>query len=1301
MNSWKNTTQDLGLPLARQQQLVAKYNSDTLRSYWFEFANNITAEQLQQNLNSLMHSNQALSSFVAKPEGFDVLRQQVQTPRLHFLVKDQCELVGNDGETLAQKKAKMEQQAQLEHAQSQPHLLVWCWPHQSGLTVQLVASTLLIDHYSAYLLYQTLSGEMQLEETIQYPEYIEWLTELVADEDAQIGKNYWQNLAVSQLSEAELIEKAPDLKVQSTLPNVVSSAISPQLQARLNQLATQLQCDCANIVINVWTNILSRLTNQNELKLDYYHDSRLDYEEFSQAFGLFTQPLVVPFYELNNADLVGATQGFSQLFTEIKDYQEYLVTDPNLASTRSHAGFFWHKQNSLIEMQTAMPIASNPLLLEYHFVEQGEGKFSLFYNHQYYSHEVITRALAHFEQLLAVALEQPEIKFSQLDVLLNDERAGLFVCQNDKLALLDKQGDLHIDNNKTLVTLFREQAQQYPKQIAIQDGAFTLTYQELDALSDQYAASLQAHGASTDNIIALCLSRHYELLVCILAVMKSGAAYLPLDPEQPIARLQQIINDAKPVIVVSELNTLSTENKISLHDLKQHKHLLQSVEILPHHLCYVLYTSGSTGTPKGVMVEHQQISHYSQAITQQLALPKQSQYGLISTLVADLGNTMLFPAWLTASCVHLLGKNEASDGLALAEYYKNVNHSHQSLECLKIVPSHLEALLACGENILPSQVLVLGGEPIQPSLIERLQSLAVKCRIYNHYGPTETTVGVLIGKVNLAHGQSHLCTTIGDNEIHLLDEQLNPVISGQSADLYVSGKNVTRGYLNDVSKTAQAYIYQPKTDKKLYRTGDLAFAAANGAIRILGRSDQQIKIRGFRLDLSEIQALLLQQNGVAQATLQAFGEGENKQLLAFVTMHQGYQLNDSQVRDFLAQQLPNYMVPAHIYAINEFPLNANGKIDQAQLRVLAKAQQNQVIVAAKNAIEQAILAIWQSVLQQQNICVTADFFDIGGHSLAAIKVVAKIRKEMNVDLPTDLLFKHKSILAIAAYINAQHSIATDKTERLIALNDKADALDESTKPIMVLMHSLAGHFNYHKQFIHNLANEVPLFGLTPNRELINTGNHDDHAIITDDYIEQLLELKSRPLVLVGWSLGGKQMMLMAKRMLSLGFNIKAISVIDFDPTQQLDLADNTQQLISDFHDYLAAENIPLSAEQISLCTQDLNGDYQSAMTQLLNHPLLQQQMFDDVDTSILYQRFMLRWHSKHVLYQATMPKLDLPIWLWHGYGYQSSPQIWQQYSNQALWCRYIDADHYGILNTPTLAKTLLSNLDKTHNVVDA
>ncbi|MBD1581640.1 non-ribosomal peptide synthetase [Pseudoalteromonas sp. S16_S37] len=1298
MSAWQNTTQDLGLPLCRQQQLMATFSTNTVRSYWFEFTQVRSAKQLKQKLSDLMYAHQALACFVGKPEGFDILRQQVQTPRLEFVVREHHELLDSEDETSAQRSAMLEQQAQLAYKTSQPHLLVWCWPHQSGLTVQLVASALLFDHYSAYHLYQTLNSDAPLDDTIQYPEYIEWLTELVADEDAQIGKDYWQGLLLSQLSDAELVEKASTNEVAQAHSNVVSVSISEQLQGQLNQLAQKLHCDCAHIAVNVWASILSKLANQNELKLDYYHDSRLDYEEFSQAFGLFTQPLVVPFYELNNADLEGSVQGFSQLFAEIKDYQEYIVTEQTLANTQSHAGFYWHAQNSLTDMQTHAAIASNPLLLEYHSAQQGEGKFSLFYNNQQYSNAAMTRALAHFVQLLETALHQPDVKFNQLNALLTDEQDGLFVSQNNKLALIDKQGDLYIDDSKNLVSLFRQQAQQYPTHIAIQDGENTLTYHELDTLSDRYAATLQAHGATTDSIVALCLPRSHELLTCLLGVMKSGAAYLPLDPEQPTARLQQIINDANPIIVVSELAALNTVHTMSLNALKQQIHPLQPVNILPHHLAYVLYTSGSTGTPKGVMVEHQQISHYSQAITQQLALPQHGQYGLISTLVADLGNTMLFPAWLTASCVHLLGKNEASDGQALAQYYQKISYNKQPLTCLKIVPSHLEALLASSDNILPTEVLVLGGEPIQASLIKRLQSLNAKCRIYNHYGPTETTVGVLIGRVDLDSSQSNFCTTIGDNEVLLLDEQLRAVISGQSGHLYVAGKNVTRGYLNDENRTAQAYIELPGTNKRLYKTGDLALSDAKGTIRILGRSDQQIKIRGFRLDLSEIQTWLLQQSGVAQATLQAFGEGENKQLLAFVIMHKGQQINEPKMREALTQHLPNYMVPAHIYAINEFPLNANGKIDQVRLRALAEAQQNQVVVAAKNETEQTILMIWQDVLQQQNICVTADFFDIGGHSLAAIKVVARIRKEMHVELPTDLLFKHKSIVAIASYIDKQQ---TPKNERLIALNHKASTLDDNLAPVIVLMHAVAGHFNYHTQLIANLGNENPLFGLTPNNELVNTSAHEDHTTITDDYIEQLLVLKSQSLILVGWSLGGKQMMLMAKRMQSLGFNIQAVCVIDFDPTQQLKLIDNSAQLVNDFHDYLAAENITLTEEQIAQCTDGLSGDYQQAMTQLLNTPLLQTQFFEGVDTSALLQRFMLRWNSKHILYNTDMPKLDLPIWLWHGYSYQSNPEIWQQYSTVPLSCRYIDADHHGILNTPILAEELLSNIDKAHNVVEA
>ena len=1309
MNKWQNTELDLGYPLSRQQLLLATEDRSKLRSFWFELPLNQNVETIKQTLLSLMHSHQALTTYFAKPAGFDVIRQQVQSPRL--IVEEQQHSLETD--LTVKQKQEFELLAHRQFDLDMPHLLVWCWQTKHALILQLIAPALMLDHYSAYNVYtQLLKGNkciavtanQEEDETMQYPEYLTWINELQDDEDADNAKQFWQDLSLDGMGNVRLTEQN-----QMSQTSSVNSAINHEhvfidipkvIQNKLTELSVSLNCSSKDIVVNVWVVLLSKLSLNDEFKLDYFHDCRHDYEEFENALGCFTQPLPIPFYHIFNTDLAGACQGFAQLFEEIKENQEYIASLGEMANVYCNAGYVWRKQNKLSDMYCTSAVGDNELLLEYLEVEQGNGQFTLSYSSNRYQQQAMKRALEHFYNLLITMLDAPQNKVSTLNPLLSDEQSGSFIAQSAHLSLAANQ---HQDTN--IVDLFKQQAKAFPNNIAIKSSNDTITYQALDRLTDKYASAFQAMGAKPDTIIALCLPRTMECLVSLLSVLKSGAAYLPLDPEQPKARLQQIIDDANPIILITELTNLAANQCCSLGQLDDEKmyYSLTSQDIKPDHLAYVLYTSGSTGVPKGVQVEHQQIAHYIQAVIEQLALPKESHYGQISSLMADLGNTMLFPAWLTGSCIHLLDKSEANDGNELAKYI------HASpLDCLKIVPSHLEALLASGQDVLPSKILVLGGEKIQPSLIKLLNALSPNCKIFNHYGPTETTVGIMIGEVDLDTGSSTLSATIGGNQVLILDQNNKPVISGQCGELYVTGPNVTRGYLNDVERTNEVYLhimnpFLTNNTMRCYKTGDLALSHADGSVSILGRNDQQIKIRGFRLDLNEIQQLLLSHKDITQANLQTLGEGENKQLVAFVVLVKEAELDQKVMLNYLGQHLPNYMVPTHVFSVKQFPLNKNGKIDSHQLLALAEQQQQQVVVEPSNELECQLLAIWQDVLKLNKICITADFFAIGGHSLAAIKVVANARKLLAIELPTDLLFHYKSIADIAHYITIQHQMSglpPLDSPRLVCLNEKAKTNEiSSNEPCLILMHSHAGHFNYHRNLINNIGNDQALFGLTPNTELLFENEHPQIDFICDDYIEQLLPLKNQPLTLVGWSLGAKQMMLMVKRMQSLGFKVTSLALIDFDPAQQLMLDDSAQQLLSDFDDYLAIENLKLSSEQIAQLTTELNGSYEDAMDALLSHPDVNSLIGPNVDIKDLKQRFMMRWKIKHMLYNTAMPTIDLPVWLWYGTGHKSSPDIWQQFSSLPLQNWYLNADHYDILNQTELSEQLIQNISKTNALV--
>ena len=613
------------------------------------------------------------------------------------------------------------------------------------------------------------------------------------------------------------------------------------------------------------------------------------------------------------------------------------------------------------------------------------------------------------------------------------------------------------------------------------------------------------------------------------------------------------------------------------------------------------------------------------------------------------------------------------------------------------MPSHLEALLYSNDlSILPSQVLILGGEPIANTLMQQLKAMAPKCRIYNHYGPTETTVGVMFSEIDLAAGNTRLTTAIGDNQIYLLDANQQAIANGQCGELYVAGSNVTRGYLNDEKRSTEVYLDNPFGEGKMYKTGDLAVRHADVSIEIIGRSDSQIKIRGFRLDLKEIQTVLANHPQVSQANLQLEGQGETAKLLAFVVIIKGVikgavkeqTVDEKQLSNYLAERLPQYMCPSNIYQRHDLPLNANGKIDRKRLLDWARQQNQQPFVPATNVLQAQLICIWQNVLQHSKIGITDDFFELGGHSLAAIKVIAKIRQQLldqpYSQLPNDLLFHHTTVAKLANYLNEQ---VNTLPQRLISLA-KADS-----KHTMVLMHSLAGHFNYHKQLIANLSGHLDVFGITPNADLWLSNGPQQMNILVDDYVKQLLPLKQKTLLLAGWSLGAKMMVMLAKRMLALGFDITAVAVLDFDLTQQLRETDDAKQLINDFKVYLEGESITVPPEQLDQILQsNISGNYRQAMAQLLSHPAIKPLIGDEASNRALAQSFLMRWKIKQNLYKTDTPIIDIPLWVWRGNANPSPSDVWQLCSTQPIQSWYINADHYGILDQPALAEQLIENL---------
>jgi amino acid adenylation domain-containing protein/FkbM family methyltransferase len=433
---------------------------------------------------------------------------------------------------------------------------------------------------------------------------------------------------------------------------------------------------------------------------------------------------------------------------------------------------------------------------------------------------------------------------------------------------------------KLLHRLIEQQAARAPHATAVVFEDQRLTYAELERRANVLARRLIEMGARPDSLIALQVERSLGMVVAILGILKAGAAYLPIDAAYPHDRIAYLLEDAKPGLVLTQstLDGLDWDGAGNRVD----------AAVRPEHLAYVIYTSGSTGRPKGVCIEHRNIAHYVCGIAQRLRLDAGMQHASVSTIAADLGNTVLFPALATGGCLHVVSEERAQNPALLAEYFER-----ERIDVLKIVPSHLQALQAGAEamRIMPRRRLVLGGEASRRNWIEYLRAGSPQCEIHNHYGPTETTVGVLTYEVGAdlpatRSGTLPLGKPLPGCRIYLLDEDLQPVRDGEEGELHIAGGGVARGYLNRPELTAEKFIDDPfdgEEGRRMYRTGDRARGLPDGSIEFCGRNDHQVKLHGYRVELGEIEAALREQPAVRDAVVLApEDESGGRQLVAYV-----------------------------------------------------------------------------------------------------------------------------------------------------------------------------------------------------------------------------------------------------------------------------------------------------------------------------------------------------------------------------------------------------------------------------------
>nr|WP_225778803.1 non-ribosomal peptide synthetase [Pseudomonas sp. Marseille-Q3773] len=546
---------------------------------------------------------------------------------------------------------------------------------------------------------------------------------------------------------------------------------------------------------------------------------------------------------------------------------------------------------------------------------------------------------------------------------------------------------------------FAAAASRHPERQAVMAAGEQASFAELDSRAEAIANRLVEAGVGPDTLVGVLADRSVGMLASILGVLKAGGAYLPLEPGQPAERLDYLLRDSGTQLLLAP-----GDWQAELPDAVQHLDWTQSasgsgsrVAPAPGNLAYVIYTSGTTGQPKGVAISHAALANYVDGIAARLPVERIRSMAQVSTPAADLGHTMLFGALCGGHTLHLLSRQQVLDAEGFAAYL--VEHQ---VDALKIVPSHLEAMLAAGRSALPTQCLVLGGEASGPGLLAKVRELAPALSVFNHYGPTETTVGVLVAELD---GQASLGRPLANTRVALLDPCLQPLPAKAKGELYIGGAGLARGYLNRPALTAERFVPDPNGShgQRLYRSGD--WVRQDRELQFAGRMDGQLKIRGYRVELGEIENQLRALDGVANALVRVHGQAPHLQLVAWLVPSQPP--SDSQawqdtIRASLSGLLPEHMVPSQLMVLEHLPVTANGKIDVTALPepgVSLKAYQ-----APQTALQIQLAQIWAEVLHVPQVGLGDNFFALGGHSLLATQAVSRIRKQLGLDIPLRSLF---------------------------------------------------------------------------------------------------------------------------------------------------------------------------------------------------------------------------------------------------------------------------------------------------------
>jgi len=881
---------------------------------------------------------------------------------------------------------------------------------------------------------------------IQYADFAVWQREYLSSDYGRSLLDYWRQ----QLDQAPATLNLPLDYAMPTARSFYGAAqyrpLKKSLVSKLKNLAQTENVSLFVAMLAGFKALLHRYTGQKDLTVGSPIANR-NYEELERLIGFFVNTLVLRVKLSGNESFHELVQRVRNVTLDAYAHQdfpfEWLVAELLPSRDPSHNPLFqamFGMQNapglSETAQSTSEPVVedSTPInypppassLVKFDLVltgiDTGSDLFTVWeYRTDIFKHETITRIAQHFETLLESALDHPNEPLWKLNMLSEAE-------VRQQLG----QGSVATPIEQCLHELIEEQAARSPEAYALIDADQKLTFEEVDSLASKLAVRLRALEVAPETRVGICMERSSAMIVAILAVLKAGGVYVPLDPSYPTERLVYMAEDAGLALVLTQEALAARSSEIasarSIPVLSVNTELLalpnDSDERVvntatPDNLAYLIYTSGSTGRPKGVMISHRAIVNHMRWMLATWPLTADDRILQRTPISFDASVWELFAPLMSGATMVLSAHDSSSFDLLASEI------AHHKVTVLQLVPSLLNALLDQGLLVRCHSLrrVYCGGEPLT-NKIEKQFFKQQNAELYNLYGPTEAAIDVTYWK---CEGDSDrpvlpIGRPITNAQILILDEHLNLVPAGVTGHLYIGGECLGRGYINKPDLTADAFIPSPfwnVAGARLYRTGDLARLLADGSIEFAGRSDHQVKIRGYRIELAEIEAVLLSLPEIEAATvIDDLTDTGERRIVAYVVAKPETSPKVEDLRAFAGQKLPSYMVPAAFVLLEKLPLLPNGKVDRAALPKVGGDRPTlaEDFQAPRNEIEEKLTAIWQEVMGLHRIGINDNFFALGGHSLMASQVIARIRDTFQIEMPLSQAFESPSISALSHVI---------------------------------------------------------------------------------------------------------------------------------------------------------------------------------------------------------------------------------------------------------------------------------------------